>query len=178
MNVLLDTDDVKRVAGPGTIVLTYNKLKHVGSIENLFSDGVKNVIILYRKSRNVGHWVGLIKRGDTVEYFDSYGYDIDKPLSWAGFNENNAELGQDYPILTHLLYDYLNENPNHKVVYNEYKYQGLDDKNSSTCGRHVSLRIRNRDLSLEQYQKFFNKMKKQQIDPDQYVVTATNKYLS
>jgi hypothetical protein len=169
---------VLKVAGPNTIVITYNKLKKVGSIENLFSNGIKNVIILYRKSRNIGHWVGLLKRGNTVEYFDSYGFEIDKPLSWRGFKESNAELGQDYPILMKLLYEYLCESPENKVVYNEYKYQGLDDHNSATCGRHVSLRIRNGDLSLAEYQKFFNNLKKQHIDPDKFVVDATNKFLS
>jgi hypothetical protein len=177
MNKLLSTDDVLKISGPNTIVITYNKLKYVKSLENLFSNGVKNVIILYRKSRNIGHWVGLIKRGRIIEYFDSYGYDIDKPLKWKGFNENNAELGQDYPYLTKLMYDYLCENPENKVVYNEYKYQGLDDKNSATCGRHVALRIRNRDLSLEQYQRFFNKLKREGIDPDEFVVNESNKYL-
>jgi hypothetical protein len=171
---LLTTDNVIKIAGPGTIMLTYDKFKQISSLDNLFRNGVKNVIILYRKSKFIGHWVGLLKRGHIVEYFDSYGYDIDKPLYWNGFDK---DLGQDGTWLTKLLYEYMSENPKNKVVFNEHKYQGLHEKDSATCGRHVALRIRNRDLSLEQYQKYFNQMKRQHIDPDQYVVAATDIYL-
>lgn len=174
---LLTSDDVKKIAGNNTIVITYDKLRKLNSIDQLFSNGIKNVIILYRKSRNVGHWIGLMKRKNLIEYFDSYGYEIDKPLTWNEFKDNAKELGQDYPILSHLLYNYLNENNKNKVVYNEYKYQGLDSRDSATCGRHVALRMRMNNLPLEYYQKLFNKLKRDKIDPDRFVVFITNKYI-
>lgn len=172
---LLSSEDVLKIAGKKAYLITYDKIKQLSDINELFRNGIKAVIILYRESENVGHWVALIKHNkNLIEYYDSYGFPIDRPLTW--WKNDKIGLGQDHPYLSELLLKYLEQNPAHQVVFNEYKYQGLKDKNSATCGRYVGYRIRNSKMPLCKYQQYFNGFKKK-IDPDLFIIKMTEKYL-
>ena len=175
MKRLLTNDEVIQIAGPGTRVVTYDIFKHINDISEAFRGGTKALIVLYRKSETVGHWVALIKQNPHLyEYYDGYGYEIDHPLKF--FPDNNKKLGQEEKYLSQLLLKFLEKDKKNKVVYNEYKYQGIKEKNSATCGRYVGFRIRNKKMPLNKYQAYFNKLKKE-TDPDEFIIDMTQNFL-
>ncbi len=174
-DTMLSSDDVLKLAGAHTLLITYDEFSNIEDINDMFKNKVSALIILYRKTKTVGHWVGLIKHNKhLIEYYDSYGNEIDTPLKW--FKDNKNELGQESPRLSELLLRYLNKDTRNRIMYNEYKYQGLKDKTSSTCGRYVGLRLRHRKTPLCKYQEYFNSIKKD-IDPDKFIIEETQKYL-
>lgn len=181
MNQLLTSDNVKNIAGDNSQVITYNQLKTLNSLNDLDH----NLILLYRHTPTTGHWVALIKHNKHLfEYFDSYGYPIDEPLKWIPSYKSNTnqkiqegiKLGQNEPLLSKLILKYLDENPLNKVIYNEYKYQSSNTPNSSTCGRWVGYRIKNKKKSLQNFQNDWNKIKHNK-DPDKVIIQKTKDFL-
>lgn len=139
---------------PDATILVNSDLARYPSIDSLLP-GNNCVFILYQHKKNNGHWVLLSRYGDTIEYFDSYGGYIDKPLIWTS-SKIRAELGEE-PYLSRLLKDC-----KYDVIYNAYNFQ--DESNTiATCGRWCVLRARtifgNR-LSLEQFIKLLKGIKK------------------
>lgn len=176
MYKLLSSNEVKKIAGTGATVVTYDIFKRLDRIQDLFKNGITKVIVLYRSTPNTGHWVGLnMSNPHLLNYFDSYGYTVDKPLLWWKNKQSKKlkmELGQEQPFLSKLLLDFLDEDPRNKVLFNEYRFQGTKKKDSAVCGRHVGLRLLHSDIPLEKYQQFWNDIKRKR-DPDEVVVELT-----
>ena len=91
------------------------------------------ILLLYINSEHgndvQGHWTLMtkVKRDDgytIVEFMDPYGLFPDDELNFYTDNWRHKS-GQDYNILTKLLYDF-SLNPKHKIYYNELKLQ-IDD---------------------------------------------------
>src|SRR5271170_4801387 len=81
--------------------------------------------ILYRSGPEFGHWVGLMNHGNhTLEVFDSYDTLVDRELKWT--EDVNHKLGQDKPLLSHLLRNAANHG--FKLEYNEMPFQKLSDE--------------------------------------------------
>ena len=118
-------------------IITYNQLKNYDSIEQLFAH-CKNIALLFRYQPNYGHWVSLLYYPpNLIEVFDSLGQMIDNEL--MADDSTNKMLGQNDPTLSKLLFNWLNENKNHKIWYNEIPFQ---HKNTETCGRWTAYRIK------------------------------------
>jgi len=122
-----------------TRIIRYNKLKYVERIEDILVND-SAVILIDNKNSSIGHWVCLIKRGNTLSYFDSYGREPDP-------KEYNIRI----PYLSMLLY-----RSGLNVEYNDKQYQGPE---TSTCGRHVVARIILKDYSLAYYNRFMHQFK-------------------
>jgi hypothetical protein len=107
--------------------------------------------------------------GKDVEYFDSYGK---KPDYWLSKNthEKNKKLGQEKPYLLNKI---IKDNKHDHIFYNPITFQdSSDERDILTCGRHCLTRIRNRDLSLEEYKDYLDEvMKKNKLNT--YDQTAT-----
>lgn len=175
---LLSSDDVQQIAGNNADVITYDAFKHAQNIDDVF--GSHNaLILLYRHDPNTGHWVALIRKPHLIEYFDSYAYPIDKPLTFVKKSKTlNNMLGQEYPYLSKLLYEWLGEDPRNKVIRNTYRYQGIKTKDSTTCGRWVGYRLRHRNMSIDEFEKQWNKIKKDSNGKtDEIIVRETEKFL-
>ena len=131
-------------------IITYSYLSHYSKIDDLFINNA--VIILYHNyDSQIGHWVCLTKRGNTVEYFDSYGRMPDY-------------IPQKYPYLSRLLY----ESP-YNLIYNNIDLQG---KRVATCGRHVICRVLMKDYTLNEY---YDRLKAFGKNYDQLVTMITEK---
>ena len=108
-----------------------------------------SVVILYKSKPDFGHWTALLKTPEGIEYFDSYG----NPIEGAKERIDSRFLKQTNQyenILAELLYDaMLSGIPIH---YNQYKLQKRSKK-ISTCGKHVVVRILNRHLTIDEYER-------------------------
>jgi hypothetical protein len=180
---LLTGKQVKKLAGPGTRVVTYPELKDYGSLDSVFGQD-KNIIILYLNEKSgenyVGHWVLLTKRVEDgkniVEFNDSYSTFPD-----AYFDDvpelQRKKLEQDTAYLSRLLHSWCKENEEvNEVHYNETPLQKMAP-NINTCGRWVGLRARFSDIPLNKYQAEFKKLKKEHYDLDKVITIITNRLL-
>jgi hypothetical protein len=126
-------DDVIKKYLPYAKILKYNQLGYVNNIEDILPSEKSYCIILYENKPNNGHWVGIMRINNNIEYFDSYGNMPDIPLSWITEKENYL-LGQK-PFLTKLF-----EKTPLDVYYNDFRYQ-KENNDVNTCGRHVVFRV-------------------------------------
>lgn len=163
----LTGSDIIGLVGGKTKIIKYSELADYNDIGDVLF-GYNSCVILIMTKANFGHWVCLTRRGNILEFFDSYGHFIDDPIY---FRQNTAYFrkinNQDYPLLTGLL---LNSECNYEITYNELPFQKKGD-DTATCGRHVACRIMNKNLDLYDYYK---KLKKVNPDLDIAVVLLTH----
>ena len=147
--------DIKDIF-PNAKIIMYNDLQKYNNIDEILPNPKSYAILLYLNSPNSGHWVGIMKPDkNTIEYFDSYGYPIDKPLSWIS-QEQNQKLGIHDNYLTNLL-----KKSGYKIIHNTNKYQG-NGGDIATCGRHCCFRIqcmKNKNMSLQDYDRMMKNTK-------------------
>lgn len=156
----LGEDDIRKLLG-NVRIMTYPELEKE-TLQTLFpTDGIV-VILFLTESKVKGHWTCLIKKGDVIEYFDSYGIKPDGERAWLDKRERIA-LGEVRPLINELI-------QSHKgpVYYNEKK---LQKGSVATCGRHVVVRGWNLDLPISTY----SKQLQEQGNPDLVVCEQTFK---
>lgn len=135
-------------------LLTYDDLQKYDNIDEMLKPYGKAVLLYFwSKNQNgvFGHWISIrksTKKYNTIEVFNSFGDWIDSNLDKIPieFRQKNNE---DYKQLSYLLY----KSP-YKIDYNEFQFQ---DNKSQTCGRWSIYFLRRDDLTLEQFQKLWNK---------------------
>lgn len=146
-------DDIKRYF-PNADIIVYNDLNKYNTMDDLLPTDKSFCFMLIESSPQKGHWVSLLKYGDTIEHFCSYGTKIDGYISWND-KITNQELGQQSKQLTNLL-------KQHKggVVYNPIKYQG-SGADVNTCGRHCTFRIQQMKdgKNLDEYYNYMKRLK-------------------
>lgn len=125
-----ENDDIK--------IMTYNDLEPYKNIDDLMPKDKEAIMLLYlTESDSSGHWCCLVKNDDNLFYLDSYGKEIDEPLTWD--NQNIMKR----PFLSNII----ENSPNYNVFENNKQYQ----KPSSvinTCGRHC--------LNFIQFNNYYN----------------------
>lgn len=173
----LSDEEIKNLVKPDSVdIITYDKLGTFKRLDDVFKKS-NNVVILFRFEPHAGHWVLLMKHNENlVEYFDSYG-----KIDFNLLNEKNLnkELGQYQTYLSELLLHWKDQNKKNKVDYNQIRFQDLKKGfQTSTCGRYVIYRIRNRDVPLKDFQKLFNLAKKKKINLDELVIKLTNENIN
>ena len=155
-------DILKKLKGD-TRLIFYEDLNNIPNIIPLLDKG--SLVILYKSKPDFGHWTALVHTPEGIEYFDSYG---DKPEG-AKKNVNRSfliETNQYQNQLTKLLYDASLTTPIH---FNNHRLQKLS-KDIATCGKHVVVRIVNRNLTTDEYNKQLRKFaKKNKLTTDQAV---------
>ena len=125
----MDDTDIKHYL-PKAKILTYNQLANVKTIEKLLPKHKSYFILLYPvKSDTDGHWVCVTRYDKTLEYFDSYGLQPDKPLDWGNFKNT-----------PHYLSNLLGRTKL-RINYNTIDFQSKRDYNISTCGAYSVFRI-------------------------------------
>jgi len=158
----LGDDDISKIL-PNTHIFTYPYLKQVKDIDEVFDDEGRAVMLYLTESGNSGHWTCLIRRPNQIEFFDPYGEFPDTELNWISKSKRD-ELDEQAPYLSKLLRE-----SGLPIVYNKHHFQG-DGDNISTCGRHSSVRLLFKDLSLPQYA---NMIEKSGMNPDDFVTAIT-----
>lgn len=146
----LSEQDLKELLGPTITVFTYEDLFNVQGIQDVFDREGRAIMLYLTESKTVGHWVCFIKKGDTIEYFNSYGkLEPDDELKWLS-KAKARELGQDTKRLSELL-----DSSKYKEVINPYRFQQYKT-DVNTCGRHVVCRLMFDHLDIHQYKKLLD----------------------
>lgn len=148
---MFSNDDIDRWLGGGHII-KYSELADYPTINDLLPNDKDFKIILIESSVNQGHWVAIMKYGNIIEYFNSYGTKPEYDFKFIPTMVKHL-LGQGGNILTNLL---KTKEKGQKIYYNKKKLQKIDD-NINTCGRHVVARILSMKLGYE-LDDYINKM--------------------
>lgn len=151
----LSNVDIISLCDDKTNVVKYSELINYDNIDDLLQP-FDNVVILYETGKNYGHWVCLIKYGNTIEFFDPYGLGVDEQLSFSK---------KSLPLLSILLL-----NSDYKLIENKTQLQKKYN-NVSSCGRHVAVRLILKQLDIYEYLKMFENNK---YDPDTVVTYLTS----
>jgi hypothetical protein len=164
-NIDLSGKDILRITDDKCTVMPYENLENIKSIDEIL-ELWGAVVILYETKKNFGHWVGLFKVNDsTLEFYDPYALNVDEELNFDNDYHKRIHNGVEIPHLTHLL-----NQSNYRVIYNKVRMQKVLD-HVNTCGRHVALRIRMRDVKLKRYQELL--MNNAHYDADFFVSALT-----
>jgi hypothetical protein len=159
----LSDGDIRKVLGDDISIVNYPMLEGMGSIDEAFDKKGRCVLLFPNSSPTSGHWCAMIRRPDSIEFFDPYG---DKPETQKkGLSEEEKqEYNIDQPLLTQLF-----KQSGLPVYYNGKGFQ--EDKSSiATCGRHAISRLLYAPDSLETYDK---KIKTSGMKPDDFVSGLT-----
>ena len=162
----LGDDDMHKLL-PGVPITEYAELAN--KMPGEVMDGKGRGIIFYTEKETptskVGHWLGILRRGNTVEMFDPYGgkgdpWQLDH--TWISAR-TGKQLHEDKPLLALLL-----ARTGLTVVHNPYRLQTMKS-GINTCGRHVVGRLWRQDLDAHAYANQI----KQQGNPDAVVAQET-----
>lgn len=143
--------------GGNVQIQTYSELEDDASLDELIPNKTGTCILLIETEPNSGHWVALLKYGNVVEFFNSYG---DAPGHEVALipTEMNEELDQSSrDILDILDREYQRGK---EVIYNKAKLQKIS-RDIGTCGKHCVLRglmLKYYGMGLGQYLKFIRHM--------------------
>lgn len=153
------------VPGMKVNIIKYSELYDARRLED-----VMPAVMLFCTQKDFGHWVTIYEddRGD-LNFYDSYGYKPDSELLFVK-KSFRKEAGQDVPLLTAMMLEWKQRHPRQKVIWNEHRVQSKGG-NISTCGRHAALRLRFREMPLEEYTIFLRMLAKKLKKPIDYVVT-------
>jgi hypothetical protein len=145
----LTDGDIKKYF-PDIQTLKYSDLKNYSNIDELLPNDRDFKIILIEQDNNLGHWVCVMKYGDTIEYFNPYGLRVDNDKKWVG-RVKNVMLGQSQDVLSEMM-----EASPYKCIYSKKRFQKLK-ADINTCGRWVILRIicmKDLSMNIKEFQKF------------------------
>lgn len=155
--------DILRITDGKCKVIAYEDLEGIDRIDQLL-EPYGAVVILYETRHNYGHWVCLLKTGESsLEFFDPYALTIDQELNLDNELHLRHHQGAIAPHLSTLI-----ASSNFHVVSNTTRVQEFAE-HVNTCGRHVAVRIRFRNLNLKQYIRMITGTKHN--NPD-YAVSA------
>ena len=155
----LTDGDLERFTGvkPADII-KYSDLKNFPKITDLLPEIKDFKIILIEDKYNSGHWVCVMRDGNNIEYFNSYGAKPD--YEWKFINRMiRTCLGEDTNEMTRLMEQA--EADGMKTSYNKYRFQKLANS-VQTCGRWVIFRIETFKMGFnnEQFKELVDKLKK------------------
>lgn len=138
-------------------VIKYSELKNFNSIEDFLPKILDFKIVLIESSYNVGHWVCVVRRGNEITYFNSYGTGIDTDFRFIP-RMMSCILGQSTKEMTRLFNDA--KAKGYEIVVNKTRFQKISD-NIQTCGRHVLFFIESAKIGydLDGYTTMINRLK-------------------
>ena len=150
-------------------IIKYSQLKTYESITDLLPEDKSFRIILIEDKLNSGHFVCVMRYGDTIEFFNSYGGKPD--ADWKFINRMiRVILGENTNELTRLFKDA--DKKGFQTIHNTVRLQKLSSK-IETCGRWCVLRIEMMRLgyTLPQFIEFVKGYAKKLDKPTDYVVS-------
>lgn len=152
INIPLSGIDIKKLLGGKVKVILYSDLINYSSLDELLHPyGCVVILYMQKKIKNgfYGHWCCIFKINDNeVEFFDPIGVWIDSEIDGRLESSFRKENNLEYPLLSYLIYY---TGLKYKLYYNHIRFQ---NRNTSTCGRHCVIRLRNRNMKLEDYEDY------------------------
>jgi hypothetical protein len=152
-------------------ILTYADLADYQDLEQLLPHHKSYKIILIEYEQNSGHWICMLRYGQTIEIFNSFGTKHDKD-DFVKSKEINKFLGQSALYLNELLEKEINDDM-FQLIYNKRRFQ-KKSVHINTCGRHVVNRIiclLHYDMTLKEYIKFMDTAERQTKYNDDEIVS-------
>lgn len=138
--------DQMRMLNPDARLLLYDQIEDMNSIDQVFG-GYQKVIVLYLlQSAHEGHWCCLFKRGQQLNYFDSYGKPVDAELKLLD-PALREKLHEKHDRLKQLTWA-------RPPVYNEVC---LQSPYTQTCGMFVTHRLHHSYLNSKDYVELFRR---------------------
>lgn len=147
---LSNSDILEMIDLEPTNIFSSPKISEVIHIDELLDRKGRGIMLYLTENDATGHWVGILKKNNTIEIFDPYGFN---PNEW------NEELGaKEYlnPPIKEL--ENLIKNSGYKMIYNKKRHQPLKFGNNS-CGKHTILRLLFHKFSLDEYNKIMKSFK-------------------
>jgi len=152
---------------PTLRIITYPELLQYSNLDDALDEKGRLMILYLTADAHTGHWICLLKRGNTVEFNDSYGIKPDAESEWLS-KSKLKEFRQDTHHLTKLL-----KESGYRIVYNKYPFQS-SKPDTNTCGRHAATRLYFKHLSLPQYAQM---VLDSGMAPDDFVSFFTHKLI-
>jgi len=159
----LSNDDINKILDPPTRILTYPELAECSTVDDMFDELGRCIILYLTNGPTSGHWVCMWRKGNRINYFDSYGDAPDVPREVVG-----GAYGQEEPYLMNLL-----QNSGCQVYYNTHPYQS-NRADVASCGRHCVARLICKDMSDK---KYYQLIKRSGQSPDTFVTNLTGEFL-
>jgi hypothetical protein len=145
----LSDADITEILGP-TSIFPYPALEGMESIDDVFDDQGRAIILFPNVSPTSGHWCCMIRRPDRIEFFDSYGEAPEDQKD--GLSRSRLEaLDIERPLLTQLM-----RASGIPVYYNTHQFQS-NKMSVATCGRHCVVRLLYAPYSLKKYKAIIDK---------------------
>lgn len=155
----LSNSDIKEIL-PNVKIFTYPDLNNVLNIDELFrpnENGIDIAIMLYLTvSENIGHWIGLIKKGSVIEMYDAYGSSPERLKDTL--NVSNPLLLQKQP--KDLLRKVAKQS-GYVLKHNAKAVQPINNTDVATCGRHIVMRLIFADKDNKTYNRTIGGIAKQ-----------------
>ena len=150
---------------PNAHIITYDKLSKIYDINDLFESTTQVIILYLLHSKDSGHWTTLFLNAHGINFFDSYGCDMDKWINRLS-NEKLQNYKEQRNRLHHLL-------KNYNVIYNNVELQAKD---TQTCGMFVSHRLNSSNMSEKKYidTYFLNSNKSPDVIVAEYCLKKLN----
>ena len=153
----LSDSDIRRILGKDCKILEYKDLLNYKNINEILTKDNDYFILLYELQAQSGHWVGVLKYDNLIEFHDPYGLNADKELAWIS-KSARAKLHEQCPYLSKLI-----NNSDMKFIHNTTRFQSFKSS-ISTCGDHVVHRIYrfiHDKLDLDDYIQYMSHLKKE-----------------
>ena len=171
LSKMFSDSDFKRYFGDDKVI-KYSDLSNYSNINELLPLDKDFRIILVESKYNEGHWVALLKYGDIIEWWNSYGTKPEYDFKFIPTPVKHL-LGQGGNLLTKLLNT---KSKGQKVYYNKKKFQKVVE-GVNTCGRWCIARILAMLVGYE-LDDFINKVEEKSYEtgkpPDILVVEWIN----
>lgn len=154
----MDDGDI-RTYFPNAKIMRYSSLAKLSDIEELLPKDKSYAFLLYEDSPGSGHWVVVMRYGNTIEFFCSYGSKIDGPLRWYN-PKDNVMLGQSKPYLSLLL---KKADKKFNAIHNSVPFQS-SKHGVATCGAWDVMRVNqlvNHNQDLHEFQSYMEDVKKE-----------------
>jgi len=142
-------------------IMKYSELENYNTIDELIPNKDDFRILLLESQPRVGHWCCLIRKGDTLEFFDSYGKTHKGELKYIP-KMINKMLNQPDDYLTRIM------KSSKKPIFSTLKLQN-ENPEVCTCGRHVISRILcgKAGYNLNDYEELINReCENREMPPD------------
>lgn len=152
-------------------IVVYSDLPKYKNLDQLL-DPYGRVVILYETNDiDNGHYTCLFRNKNGINYFDSYGMKIEKPLDYFG-DGIKEKTGSNNNYLNKLLYQ-----DKYKIYYNNHRLQTFGS-GIATCGRWCIIRMFYPDIDENAFYKLFKESSDESgISMDNIVTKLTNRLI-
>jgi len=166
----LSDGDIQRLLPVDTNIFTYPHLENVSHIDEVFDPHGRAIMLFLTENDKTGHWIALIRRGNTIEIFDPYG---NAPSQWkkklGGSMEDNRRWRQDRPLLEKKI-----KEAGYNMIWNKEQHQPVS-RDINTCGRWAGMRLLFADYTLPEFNNIIEKIHRETgIDGDTLATALTS----